>query len=105
MLVHEYIRSWKQGEYEDWDYPIVTESKPTEVLRGVVQDQKTDLYVVFVDDLVEFEDWVAMTYASENDWQEDDESNRDYLDRIGVQIIQQRSTSGNLASWRYANEK
>jgi len=105
MLVHEYIRSWKQGEYEDWDYPIVTESKPTEVLRGVVQDQKTDLYVVFIDDIIEFEDWVAMTYASENDEQEDDESNCSYLDRIGVQIIQKRSISGNLACWRSANEK
>ena len=89
IYTHQWIRSWKDGQYPDWDAPIV--EKKIETLRGVHSDTTTDLFLVYKEDLVEFEDWVAMTYASENQPQLDDESNKDYLDRLDVMIIKREA--------------
>ena len=80
-----YIKSWKAGQYLDWDYPVTK----FEVLRAVVYDQTTTLYKVFKDELSDFEEWVAMNWACETEPQGEEEDNEAFFERMDIQIIEE----------------
>ena len=88
-----YVTKWKEGQYPNWDYPV----SEFEVLRAVYHDQTTHLYRVEKDELDNFEDWVAMTWDSETEPQEDEETNADFLDRMDIQIIKRPSITRKQA--------
>ena len=78
-----HVGSWKDGEHSNWDFPTTKD----ETLRAVYYDQKYNLYSVWKEDLQEFDEWVGLTWASENDPWPDDMLVGDYLDNIGVSIL------------------
>ncbi len=86
-----YHDSWKQGQYPKWDNCDNQQSH--EVYRAVLYDQTYRLYSVFKDDLEEFNDWVAMTYHCENEPQGEEEDNRTFFDRMGIEILERPSIS------------
>ena len=90
---HYYVTKWKAGEYPDWDYPVTK----FEVLRAVVYDQTTHLYTVEKDELDNFDEWVAMTWACENEPQGDEETNADFFERMDIQIIKRPSITRKQA--------
>ena len=67
---------WKAGQNEHWDLAVYT----------VTYDQTTRAYAVPDTDFDSFQSWVAMEWATDNEWQEDDESDSAYLNRSGVSI-------------------
>jgi len=88
-----FVTKWKAGEAPAWDYTVTS----YEVLRAVVHDQTTHLYTVEKDELSNFGDWVAMTWASENEPQGDDEANEDFFQRMDIQIIKRPSITRKQA--------
>lgn len=87
------VDKWKAGEYPEWDYPVTS----SEVLRAVVHDQTTHLYTVEKEELSYFADWVAMTWACENDPQGEEECNEAFFERMDIQIIKRPSITRKQA--------
>jgi hypothetical protein len=88
-----YVNKWKAGQYPDWDYPV----SKFEVLRAVVYDQTTHLYTVEKDELDNFDEWVAMNWACENEPQGDEETNAAFFERMDIQIIKRTSITRKQA--------
>tara|TARA_B110000046_G_scaffold23766_1_gene22777 strand:+ start:243 stop:539 length:297 start_codon:yes stop_codon:yes gene_type:complete len=90
---HYYVTKWKSGEYPEWDYPVTK----FEVLRAVVYDQTTHLYTVEKDELDNFDEWVAMQWACENEPQGEEETNAAFFERMDIQIIKRPSITRKQA--------
>lgn len=93
QFAYFHVNQWKAGEYPEWDYPV----NSFEVLRAVVHDQTTHLYTVEKDELDNFAEWVAMTWACENEPQGEEECNDAFFERMDIQIIKRPSITRKQA--------
>ena len=87
----KHLGRWKEGSLPPRLSDSINEETHDGLIWTVSYDGTHDAYFVYDDEYEEFIEFVAIGWASENDWQGMNEKSDEYLERIDVQIAQQGS--------------